>query len=63
MDNFFRLKTQIPDIENCLEILTELKNKKDNDKTSTTRFLLSDQVYMKATIPPSQKVYLWLGVS
>lgn len=28
-----------------------------------TRFLLSDQVYAKARIPPTDKVNLWLGVS
>lgn len=28
-----------------------------------TRFLLSDQVYAKARIPPTENVNLWLGVS
>lgn len=28
-----------------------------------TQFLLSDQVYAKAKIPPTNKVCLWLGVS
>jgi len=58
-----KLKTQIPDIQNCLEILTELKSKKEADKTISSQFLLSDQVYMKAQIPPTQKVYLWLGAN
>jgi len=58
-----KLKTQIPDIQNCLEILAELKSKKEADKTISSQFLLSDQVYMKAQIPPTQKVYLWLGAN
>ena len=33
------------------------------NKTLDTRFLLSDQLYVNASVPPTDKVCLWLGVS
>lgn len=35
----------------------------DTTDPMETRFLLSDQVYAKARIPPTENVNLWLGVS
>jgi len=35
----------------------------DAKEETETQFLLSDQVYMKSRIPPTDKVCLWLGVS
>jgi hypothetical protein len=35
----------------------------DTKQPTETRFLLSDQLYAKASIPPTEKVCLWLGVS
>ena len=40
-----------------------MKSRKGTTEDIETRFLLSDQVYMKAKIPPTEKVCLWLGVS
>lgn len=54
-----RLKTQIPDIVSSLAMIEKLKEKKETE----TQFLLSDQVYAKATIPPTDKVCLWLGAN
>lgn len=40
-----------------------LQKHQNSPKEFETQYLLSDQVYMKAAIPPSDKVCLWLGVS
>ncbi|XP_059147144.1 prefoldin subunit 3-like [Physella acuta] len=58
-----RLKNQIPDIKSSLDIVKHLMVKKDNTEPMSTRFLLSDNVYAKATIPPTEKVCLWLGAN
>lgn len=58
-----RLKKQIPDIKTSLDILRMMKNKKANNEEAETQFLLSGQVYLKATIPPTDKVCLWLGAN
>lgn len=39
-----------------------LKKQGDNPENIQTHFILSDQLYMKADIPPTEKVCLWLGV-
>jgi len=58
-----RLKNQIPDIKSSLDIVKHLKVKKDNTEPLSTRFLLSDNVYAKAVVPPTEKVCLWLGAN
>ncbi|ESP05358.1 hypothetical protein LOTGIDRAFT_202995 [Lottia gigantea] len=58
-----RLKTQIPDIKTSLDIVKHLLERKTNADPLETRFLLSDQVYAKAKIPPTDKVCLWLGAN
>ena len=35
----------------------------EQSQTLNTQFLLSDQVYVNALVPPTDKVCLWLGVS
>jgi len=35
---------------------------KDADEDLETRFELNDTLYATATVPPSNEVYLWLGV-
>ncbi|RXG71964.1 Prefoldin subunit 3 [Armadillidium vulgare] len=40
-----------------------MKNRKDNAQEIETHYMLSDQVYMKAGIPPTDKVCLWLGAN
>ena len=54
-----RLKSQIPDITSSLAMIEKLKEKKETE----TQFLLSDQVYAQASIPPTDKVCLWLGAN
>ena len=53
-----RLNRQIPDIEQTLEMLRLLKKKKEAEEEITTDFLLTEQVYVKAKVPPTEKVRL-----
>jgi len=57
-----RLKAQVPDISTTLESVKHLKSKKD-DGPIETKFVLSDQVYAKAIVPPTSRVSLWLGAN
>ncbi|KAJ4445613.1 hypothetical protein ANN_12295 [Periplaneta americana] len=56
-----RLKSQIPDLENSLDMIKLLQKQSDSPKEIETQFLLSEQVYVKARVPPTDKVCLWLG--
>ncbi|CAN7984239.1 unnamed protein product, partial [Ixodes pacificus] len=58
-----RLKSQIPEIKTSLEIIKMLKAKRESSEDMETRFVLSDQVYSKAVIPPTERVCLWLGAN
>lgn len=58
-----RLKSQIPDLERSLEMIHKLQTQKKNEKDLVTEFLLSEQVYLKAIVPPTDKVCLWLGAN
>lgn len=58
-----RLKAQIPDLERSLEMIEKLQIEKNNSHNLETQFLLSEQVYAKAIIPPTDKVCLWLGAN
>ncbi|XP_076445371.1 prefoldin subunit 3-like [Babylonia areolata] len=58
-----RLKSQIPDIRTSLDIVKHLQSKKDSEDPLESRFLLSDHLFAKAKIPPTDKVCLWLGAN
>ncbi|KAI3376171.1 hypothetical protein L3Q82_016705 [Scortum barcoo] len=58
-----RLKSQIPQITQTLEILRHMQKKKDTTEPMETHFLLADNVYCKASVPPTDKVCLWLGAN
>ncbi|XP_060787804.1 prefoldin subunit 3 [Neoarius graeffei] len=58
-----RLKNQIPQIKQTLEILRHMQKKKDSTDPMETHFLLADNVYCKASVPPTDKVCLWLGAN
>ncbi|PVD28661.1 hypothetical protein C0Q70_11255 [Pomacea canaliculata] len=58
-----RLKSQIPDIRTSLDIVKHLQSKKDSTESLETRFLMSDHLFAKAKIPPTDKVCLWLGAN
>ncbi|KAL0830633.1 hypothetical protein ABMA28_002775 [Loxostege sticticalis] len=55
-----RLRQQIPDLARSLEMIEKLKSQAEEMET---QFLLSDQVFVKANIPPTKTVYLWLGAN
>ncbi|KAK0425138.1 hypothetical protein QR680_009054 [Steinernema hermaphroditum] len=56
-----RIVESLPDLQNNLKMLEVLKDRQDNDKSFSTSFLLSDQVYTDARVKKVQGVYLWLG--
>jgi len=58
-----RLRAQVPDIKSSLAMIAKLREKAAEDTTMDTQFLLSDQVFAKAEIPPTDKVCLWLGAN
>ncbi|XP_012996661.1 prefoldin subunit 3 isoform X1 [Cavia porcellus] len=58
-----RLKSQIPEIKQTLEILKYMQKKKESTTSLETRFLLADNLYCKASVPPTDKVCLWLGAN
>ncbi|KAJ0183331.1 hypothetical protein K1T71_001307 [Dendrolimus kikuchii] len=55
-----RLRQQIPDLARSLDMIEKLKIQQEEMET---QFLLSDQVFVKANIPPTKTVYLWLGAN
>lgn len=55
-----RLRAQVPDIEKTLDIVQHMLKKKEK---FDTHFMLSDQVHALATVPPTDRVYLWLGAN
>lgn len=58
-----RLNNQIPQITQTLEILRHMQMKKETTKPMETHFVLADNVYCKASVPPTDKVCLWLGAN
>ncbi|BES93368.1 prefoldin subunit [Nesidiocoris tenuis] len=58
-----RLKTQIPDLEKSVDMIETLKKHQNSSEDLKTNYLLADQVYMTALIPPTDKVCLWLGAN
>ena len=51
-----RLKGQIPDIKSSLIMIEHLRAKSESKDEIESHFLISDQAYSKATIPPTDKV-------
>jgi prefoldin subunit 5 len=58
-----RLKKQIPDIKASLDVLNLIRSRSEKGEEMTSNFLLSDDVYMEAKIPPTNKINLWLGAN
>ncbi|RZF39934.1 hypothetical protein LSTR_LSTR002337 [Laodelphax striatellus] len=57
------LKSQIPDLEKSVDMINMLKKQQAINSGFDTQFLLSEQVFMKATVPPTDKVCLWMGAN
>uniref|UniRef100_A0A161MH09 Prefoldin subunit 3 n=2 Tax=Triatoma infestans TaxID=30076 RepID=A0A161MH09_TRIIF len=58
-----RLKVQIPDLEKSVDMIKLLMKQRNSTEDIKTEFLLSEQVFMKASVPPTDKVCLWLGAN
>ncbi|KAK9498716.1 hypothetical protein O3M35_003289 [Rhynocoris fuscipes] len=58
-----RLKVQIPDLEKSVDMIKVLMKQRNSPENIKTQFLLSETVFMKASIPPTDKVCLWLGAN
>jgi len=58
-----RLKNQIQELDKSLEMLQVLKKRKSEEKEIHNHFRLADHVYIKARIPPADKIGLWLGAN
>jgi prefoldin subunit 5 len=56
------LKDKMPDIQKTLDMVKFLKLQKDEEDPIETTFELNDTLYAKAEVPPTEEVYLWLGV-
>lgn len=46
-----------------MSMLSFIISLKESTNPMETRFLLADNLYCKASVPPTDKVCLWLGVS
>ncbi|KAI0116154.1 Prefoldin, subunit 3 [Hypoxylon sp. NC0597] len=57
------LKDKMPDIEKTLETVRFLKTRTEESDPIETTFELNDTLYAKASIPPTDEVYLWLGAN
>ena len=55
-----RLKGQIPDIKSSLIMIEHLRAKSETKDEIESHFLISDQAYSKATIPPTDKVSIYI---
>lgn len=55
-----KLKIQIPDLAKSLDMIDILKEQIEDKET---QFLLSEQVFLKTTMPPTKTVCLWLGAN
>ncbi|KZF21933.1 Prefoldin, subunit 3 [Xylona heveae TC161] len=57
------LKEKIPDIAKTAETVKFLKTREPGSDPIETTFELNDTLYTKASIPPTDEVYLWLGAN
>lgn len=55
-----KLKHQIPDLVKSLEMIEVLRHQKED---KDTQFSLSEQVFLKTKVPPTNFVCLWLGAN
>jgi len=55
-----RLQNQIPELKRSLTMIEKLESQKDE---FDTQFVLSEQVFAKAKVPPTNTVFLWLGAN
>jgi len=58
-----RLKNQIPDIKASLDIVQHMQSQVNSGKELQTTYQMCETLYMKAAVPPTDTVYLWLGAN
>jgi len=58
-----RLRSKVDDLKQSLRLIAALKTRQEGGKTAQTLFMLSDQCYATADIPPTDKICLWLGAN
>lgn len=57
------LKDKVPDIQKTLDTVRFFKTRAPDAEPLETTFELNDTLYAKATVPPTEEVYLWLGAN
>ncbi|RYP52084.1 hypothetical protein DL769_010722 [Monosporascus sp. CRB-8-3] len=57
------LKDKMPDIQKTLDTVRFLKTRTEEADPIETTFELNETLYAKASIPPTDEVYLWLGAN
>jgi len=58
-----KFRNQIPDLDNSLKLIDELESRHAAGEEMKTNFLLNDNLFACAKIPPTQTVGLWLGAN
>ncbi|WKX89215.1 hypothetical protein Q1695_008682 [Nippostrongylus brasiliensis] len=58
-----RMAEKLPDYKNSLAILDVLIEKKAKEEPFETTYLVSEEVYTKATVKKPEKVSIWLGAN
>ena len=54
---------KMPDIQQAIEVVDFLKRRNEDGETIKTHFPLTDNCHARASIPPSDRVCLWLGAN
>ncbi|GAB7346171.1 hypothetical protein MBLNU457_4913t1 [Dothideomycetes sp. NU457] len=57
------LRSKIPDIASTLSTVQFLSTRSASSSPLESHFELNDTLYAKASIPPTNEVYLWLGAN
>ena len=63
MQKKMRLSSQVPNIKSTLAAINCLRAKTDTSEPLKAQFMLSDQLFINAKIPATDKVCLWLGAN
>ncbi|KAL2210834.1 Prefoldin, subunit 3 [Sarocladium strictum] len=57
------LKEKIPDIQKTLDTVQFLKLRREETEPIESTFELNETLYVKANIPPTDEVHIWLGAN
>jgi len=56
------LQSKIPDLQKTLDTVRFLQTRRDGTEPIETTFEVNDTLFARAEIPPTDEVFLWLGV-